>query len=586
MALGYFNFSFGQILPPTVPWSGKSQEFIRSKTDAWISPSEKSGLKTSPNYDDTINWLKKLVQNSSYLRMEVVGKSSQNRKLWMIIASREGVNSPSRLRANNRPTLLFHAGIHSGEIDGKDAGMMFLRDIVFYKPGLLDSINILFIPVLNPDGHERRSEYNRVNQRGPEKMGWRTNARNLNLNRDFTKAETPEIRALLNIINNWPIQLYVDIHVTDGIDYQYDITYGFNYSFCHSPNINQWLEKKLRPAVNARLSLYGHIPGPLIFAKNKQEPRDGIINWSASARFSNGYGDARHLPTILVENHSLKTYKQRVLATYVFLNAVSSFLAKNGNELNKEISKDEMIRPTKLFIITSWQATELSPDSIMFLGIDYEKYQSPISGQDEINWLGQPVQYMSPVYNVLPDMEVSIPDAYWVPASRGDIIDKLRIHGIEMTLLEESEEVEVEIDKIVGSKLAKTPYEGRVRITIDSVVTEKIKRLYAPGSARISSDQPLGILSAILLEAKSPESFLQWGYFHEILQRTEYIEGYVLDPLAKHMLGKDQMLKAAFDKALQNPVFSNDPTARLQWFYKRSPYYDREYQVYPVGREK
>lgn len=416
---------YGQILPPELSWDGKSQRFIRPKSDQWVTPAERSDFKLSPEYNSTISWLKMLVNHSPYLTMHKIGKTYQNRDLWMVIASKESVNSSSALKKNNRPTLLFHAGIHSGEIDGKDAGMMFLRDVVQGRSGLLDSINILFIPVLNPDGHERSSVYNRVNQRGPQEMGWRTNARNLNLNRDFTKAETPEMRALIQVFKEWPVDLYLDIHVTDGIDYQYDITFGFNYWNSYSPNISQWMQKVLRPFVNRELSKEGHIPGPLIFAKNNKNPKEGIVAWSASPRYSNGYGDARHLPTILVENHSLKNFRQRVLGTYVFLDAVSRLLAHKGKELQAQTTKDLMLRPNKIAIGTDWKVSKLSPDSITFLGIDYQEYQSSITGTNEIEWLGRTSKYRLPVYIIFPKYQIKSPTDYWIPSSRNDIIEKL-----------------------------------------------------------------------------------------------------------------------------------------------------------------
>src|SRR5690606_2632917 len=150
------------------------------------------------------------------LKMLSIGKSVQGRDIWLVVASREGAHTPAELQKNGRPTLLVQAGIHAGDIDGKDAGLMLLRDMTVggTKTALLEHANLLFIPILNVDGHERRSPYGRINQRGPENMGWRANARNLNLNRDYAKLDTPEIRAVVNVINTWQPDLYFDIHVT------------------------------------------------------------------------------------------------------------------------------------------------------------------------------------------------------------------------------------------------------------------------------------------------------------------------------------------------------------------------------------
>ncbi|MCA9731877.1 MAG: M14 family metallopeptidase [Deferribacteres bacterium] len=576
-----------QPLPPEIPWNGKSMRFIHSNTDPWVTPAEKSGLTQTPDYATTIAWLEKLSQSSKHLTMQSIGKTGQNRDLYLVVATQSGADKPEQLLGSEKPTLLFQAGIHSGEIDGKDAGMMFLRDVVFENPALLDKINILFIPVLSPDGHENSSKFARVNQRGPEVMGWRTNARNLNLNRDYAKAETPEIQALLSVLQNWPVDLYIDIHVTDGVDYQYDVTWGSTSKYPYSPKIDAWIKKQLNPVLEKALKKEGHIPGPLIFARDNKNPEDGIVEWNPPPRFSNGYGDLRHLPTILIENHSLKSYKQRVLGTYVFLQAVCDKLAHDGKALQKAIAQDQAARPEKVNLPANWSTGfgENKPDSLDYLGMDYKIVQSPISGTEEIQWLGKPKNARVPIFNQSANEQIAIPRGYWIPAERYDIIEKLQLHGIKMDVISKPQTVSVQLYRLVKFKLADEAYEGRVRLQIEELKVEERTVTYAPGSAQINMDQPLAELATLLLEPRSEDSFLQWGFFHEILQQTEYIEGYVVEPLAQQMLKDNPQLKQEFEKALQDEKFAKNPNARLRWFYKRSPYYDNNYVLYPVGKE-
>lgn len=318
------------ILPPLVPWDGKSRTLAVAREDPWITPSEKSDFRTTPSYEETVAWLRKLVAAAPELKMISLGKSSQGRDLWMVLASREKKFTPEQLRKSGKPIILAQAGIHSGEIDGKDAGLMLLRDITVRgtKRDLLERANFLFVPIFNIDGHERSSKFGRVNQRGPEKMGWRTTSKNLNLNRDYTKVDAPEMEAMIRALNQWQPDLYVDIHVTDGADYQYDITFGFNGAGGHSPAIAGWLEKTFTPAVTSALAAMGHIPGSTDVA-GWIDPTDlskGIKTWMSDSRYSNGYGDTRHLATVLVETHSLKPYDQRVLGTLYFSKAPSGQL--------------------------------------------------------------------------------------------------------------------------------------------------------------------------------------------------------------------------------------------------------------------
>jgi hypothetical protein len=218
-----------QFLPPELPWTGASEALVVVPTDPWVTPGELTGLKDSPNYDDTIAYLKRLCTAVPIFSLHQFGHSAEGRTLYFVLATKERWHTPEALRDGGKPLLLAQSGIHPGEIEGKDAGMMLLRDLAFGgKASLLDRADVLFIPVLNPDGHERSSEWSRPNQRGPVHMGWRTTAQNLNLNRDFIKADAPEMRGLIALLERWQPSLYLDLHVTDGIDYQYDVTYTFH----------------------------------------------------------------------------------------------------------------------------------------------------------------------------------------------------------------------------------------------------------------------------------------------------------------------------------------------------------------------
>ena len=574
-----------EVLPSPLPWHGRSEDLLVGEDDPWITPAEESGLTESPDYETTVAWLKNLVQASDRLRMISIGTSGEQREIWMVVASEEGAATAAELRANGRPTLLAQAGIHSGEIDGKDAGMMLLRDLTVEGRGgdLLQRVNFLFIPILSVDAHEFSSAHSRINQRGPEHQGWRTNARNLNLNRDYAKLDTEEIRAVVGILRDWPVDLYMDIHVTDGADYQYDITYGGNGRQGWSPAIGRWLEDVFRPAVDRRMWEMGHVPGPLVFAVEGDIGK-GIYAWTASPRFSQGYGDARHVPTLLVENHSLKDYRRRVLGTRVLLESALRQLAEHGGELRSAVAEDRSRRPSRL--ATSWKVPEGTPPRIGFLAVKWEKVFSPISGDSVVRWLGEPVKLDIPVLaSTEPAELVPRPRAYWISGVWREIIERLALHGVQMETLDVPRQVEVEVDSLVEVEPARQPYEGHQRMK-GEVAAVRRTVLYPPGSVRISTDQDLGDLVVLLLQPQASDSFFQWGFFPEILQRAEYFEAYVMEPMARRMLDASPELRRAFrEKLRDDPVFAKDPRARLQWFYEKTPYWDRRWRIIPVGRE-
>ena len=571
------------ILPPIHAWQGKSETLLVSHDHPWVTPFEQQGYVTSPDYTQTMQWLDKLVNSSAKLQKVSLGKSPQGRDIWMIIASKEGAGSAQQLSKNNKATVLVQAGIHSGEIDGKDAGMMLLRDMAFgTKQSLLDNVNFLFIPILSVDAHERSTEYNRVNQRGPVNMGWRTTATNLNLNRDYAKADAPEMQHLIKAINQWQPDLYIDVHVTDGIDYQYDVTFGYNVKQGYSPSIFQWLEKTYRPQVESALTANDHIPAKLIFANDNTDISQGVSYWNPSPRYSNGYGDARHLPTILIENHSLKPFKQRVLGTYVMLEQTLKTVANHADTLTAAIKQDQQgLSPQ---ITLTWQ-NEPQP-SWDFKGIDYRIEKSDISGADVVRWNGQPKLYadLPVIGNTKAGIQVQRPQAYYIPAQWTAVIDKLTLHGIEITTLNKPLNIRAEQYRFTEPQFAEADYESRQTVTAKqnaSVIDASVPA----GTVKVSTAQPLGDLAILLLEPQAEDSLFYWGFFNTIFTRTEYIEDYAVEPLAVKMLAENPSLKAEFELALQDKHFAKDSKARLRWFYERSPYYDAQYQVYPVLRE-
>ncbi|WP_144211879.1 M14 family metallopeptidase [Shewanella donghaensis] len=579
------TFVNDSILPPLPIWQGASEALIQPATHQWATPFEQNGLTTSPNYHDTHQWLTKLVDSSNLLQQVSIGKSPQGRDIWMIVASKEGAATATALSDNNKPTVLVQAGIHSGEIDGKDAGMMLLRDMSHGdKKALLDKVNLLFVPILSVDAHERSDEFNRVNQRGPVDMGWRTNARNLNLNRDYAKLDTLELQHMIRTINIWQPDLYIDVHVTDGIDYQYDVTFGYNVKEGYSPESFAWLETYYRPEVEAALTKQDHIPGKLIFALDNADMYKGLSNWNPSPRFSNGYGDARHLPTILIENHSLKPFKQRVLGTYVMLEQTLKTVAEHGTKLKAAIYEDKYLHQQR-FPLT-WQNVEQA-QGWDFKGIEYSVEQSDISGANVVRWNGKPKLY--PNLPVIGNTEVDVitqrPKFYYIPSQWHQVIERLAIHGVRMTTLEKPKTIKAAQYQFTNPEFNTVDYEGRQRVTATSTKLN-IDTTVPQGTIQITTNQPLGDLAILLLEPESVDSFFQWGFFNSIFTRTEYIEDYAVEPLAAKMLAADDNLKLEFDKALKDEAFAADPKARLRWFYQRSPYYDEQYLKYPVLRSR
>ncbi|HEX7176465.1 MAG TPA: M14 family metallopeptidase, partial [Pyrinomonadaceae bacterium] len=304
----------------------------------WLTHAERTDYRETPNYADTIAYARRLDQHSPWVRLTSFGRSGEGRELHLLVAAKGDTFTPEAARKSGKPVVLIQACIHAGETDGKDAGLALLRDIAVTKTHekLLDRAVVLFIPIYNADGHERRSPYNRINQNGPAEMGWRGNASNLNLNRDYMKADAPETRAWLRLWNEWSPDLFIDCHVTDGADFRYTVTYQFEQHENVLPPVRRWsrevFEGRILPAAEAMDS--ANLFSPYMVFRDNRDPAKGIDSFIATPRFATGYVPVvRNRPALLIETHMLKPHRLRVRGTYDILRAALEEVNKNPDEL-------------------------------------------------------------------------------------------------------------------------------------------------------------------------------------------------------------------------------------------------------------
>ena len=305
-----------------------------------ITDYEKSGYKKTPRYAETIEYCKKLAAASPFIRYTTFGVSPQGRDLPLLIVDKNARFTSSDVRKTDNVVFMIQAGIHSGEIDGKDAGFTLLRDIISYKDffKLIDHVTILFIPIFNVDGHERFSAYSRANQNGPEEMGWRVTAQNYNLNRDYLKIDATEMQAWLKLYNEWLPEFFADCHVTDGADYQYTITYKIDQHGLLDPELIQWVQNAYLPPLKKSMANDNFPLIEYVWFKESHKVESGMLTWAAPPRFSDGYTAIQNRPGLLIETHMFKDYKSRVDATYSILKHSLEILNQEFLNLRSKIS--------------------------------------------------------------------------------------------------------------------------------------------------------------------------------------------------------------------------------------------------------
>ncbi|MBP6216053.1 MAG: M14 family metallopeptidase [Luteimonas sp.] len=552
---------------------------------------ERSGFVKTGRYDETIALCAAFAQrHPDAVRCIDFGTTPEGRPMKALVVSRSGALTPEQARANGVPVVLMQGGIHAGEIDGKDAGFLALRQVLDGEAaiGTLDRLVWVFVPVFNIDGHERFGAWNRPNQRGPEEMGWRTTAQNYNLNRDYAKADTPEMRAMLALVDAWDPIAYIDLHATDGAQFEHDVS--IQVEPLHSGDAA--LRKAglaLRDGTIADLKREGSLPLPFYPSfEDYQDPASGFEDGVSPPRFSTGYFPLRNRLAMLVETHSWKEYPVRVRITRNTIVSVLEQVARRGRDwvalATKADARDLAGTPVPL----DYKATDHAR-TIDFRGYAYTRTPSEISGAPMTRYdESTPAIWKVPLRDeIVPGNVVAAPRAgYLVPAAFAELVaERLRVHGIAFdTLRAPLPQAAVQAFRADTAEFSKTSTEGHQRLAVTGQWKPEARDVGA-GALFVPIAQPRARLVMALLEPMGPDSLLQWGMFNNAFERKEYMEAYVAEAVAREMLAADPQLKADFERRLrEDKAFADNPTARLEFFHRRHPSWDERLDLYPVYR--
>jgi hypothetical protein len=555
--------------------------------------SERSGFLKTGRYDEVIALCDAFAKRyPAAVRCGTFGTTPEGRPMKLLVVSKTGAFTPEAAKAKHLPVLLVQGGIHAGEIDGKDAGFLALRQALDGEAasGDLDKLVLLFVPVFNVDGHERFGAWNRPNQRGPEEMGWRTTAQNYNLNRDYVKADAPEMQAMLALVNAWDPLAYIDLHVTDGAKFQHDVSIQVEPLHAGDAELRK-AGVALRDGLIERLDAQGSMALPFYpsFVEN-DDPASGFVDGVATPRFSTGYFQLRNRFGMLIETHSWKDYPTRVRITRNAIVALLDLVATHGAQW-LHTAHEADVRAEKLAgtqVPLDWKAGD-KVHTIDFQGYAYTRMPSDISGALMTHYdESKPETWHLPMRDdVQPDHVATAPGAgYLVPAAHAAWVGaKLRQHGIRFdTLAKPMPAARVEAFRADTADFAAGSFEGHQRLTVTGTWKPEAQDV-GVGALFVPIAQPESRLVMALLEPQAPDSLLGWGEFNNAFEQKEYMEAYVAEEVARDMLAKDPALKAEFEQRVKtDPAFAKDPQARLDFFHRRHASYDQRLRLYPVLR--
>jgi len=565
--------------------------------------SERSGFVKTGRYDETIALCGAFAQrHPDAVRCIDFGTTPEGRPMKALVVSRSGALTPEAAREGGIPVVLMQGGIHAGEIDGKDAGFLALREALQGEAaeGALDRLVWLFVPVFNVDGHERFGAWNRPNQRGPEEMGWRTTAQNYNLNRDYAKADSPEMQAMLRLVEAWDPIAYIDLHATDGAQFEHDVSIQVEPLHAGDDALRK-AGLALRERTIADLAAQGSLPlGFYPSFEDYQDPASGFEDGVSPPRFSTGYFLLRNRLAMLVETHSWKEYPVRVRITRNTIVSILGQVAAHGRDWMALAKAADARDLAGTPVALDYTATERSR-TVDFRGYAYTRTPSEISGAlmtryDE----STPQVWKVPLRDeVVPRTVVDAPrGGYIVPAAFSDIVaEKLEQHGIEFARIgctdmhgfrlcgfNKPEPMDVQAFRASKAGFGAQSVEGHQRLTVEGGWKPE-KRVVRDGSLFVPIAQPKARLAMALLEPQAPDSLLQWGLFNNAFERKEYMEAYVAEAVAREMLAADPALKAEFERRLrEDKAFADDPSTRLEFFHRRHASWDERLDLYPVLR--
>lgn len=573
----------------------EAREPLPPISEEWLTVAERTDFRATSSYDETLALLHRLAgEMPGKLRIESFGTSGEGRDMPLAILSAAGAFTPEAARdaaaSERSPIAMIQSGIHAGEIDGKDATLMLLRDMALGRRPLPEA-TVLWIPIYNVDGHERVSPYNRPNQNGPvEGMGFRTNAAGLDLNRDHLKLASPEARALIGLFDRWRPDVHVDNHVTDGVDHDWVLTWSWAEAPQVAAPVGEWLDRRL-PRVLAATEAAGHRVGPYVDLVARNDPGQGFSSRVVEPRYATGYYPLRNRPSILVENHSYKPYRNRVLANRDFLAALLAELDRSGDELIAAVrAADETTvalgrpdaEPSPL--VLAW-VPDPEPSRIRFPVYAWEVVESPALGVPTVVYERGEVDEIEVDWHhrSVPGLRVERPRGYLVLPGWPQIEARVEGHGLRYRRLERPAKLSVETIRISEPQLADSSYQGLARV--EGEVTRRSEELEVPaGTLWIPADQPDFEVAAQLFEPEAPDSLFAWGLLSAALERKEYIGTARLDELAAEMLAASSEVAAEWEAALADEEIAADWRARWLWWYRRTPYWDDTVGRLPILR--
>ncbi len=559
---------------------------ISAQAKAQLTPFELSKDKNyTATYAEVISYYQKL--NKLYpqqMHLFNYGMTDVGKPLTLIVLSRDKVFDPALIKKQNKRVLLINNGIHPGEPEGIDASMMLCRDLLKGNK-LPKDVVLCFIALYNIDGSLNRG-VSRPNQNGPRAYGFRGNYRNLDLNRDFIKADSRNALAFMQILNTWQPEVFLDNHTSDGADYQYVMTLIETQKDKQNPILANYTSKTLSLELYRRMKKDGYEMTPYVESE-ETSPDSGIVAFLETPRFATGYTSQHNIISYITETHMLKSFDKRLYSTYDFMVDLMD-ICQRDHELIGELKHkaDEQVAHQKTFAL-NWDVDMSRVDTLLFKGYTAGYKTSEVSGlkrlyYDESKPYTKPIKYYD---NYKVTASADKPIAYIIPQAWGKVIDLFKLNKVTMHRLTHDTTLDMQMYYIGDFKTAPRPYEGNYLHSDVHLTPVNMPVKFYEGDYVVYPDQSLNRYIVETLEPQGVDSFFAWNFFDSVLGEKEYYSDYVFEDIAAKLLKDNPDLRKKLDDAkAKDPKLAGSTSAQLNFVYRNSPYFEKTYLRYPVGR--
>ncbi len=550
---------------------------------------EKSNHLETSTYQEGIGFYTQLAAKYKSVSIIEKGITDSGYPLHIVIISKSGEFDIARIKSNGKAILLINNAIHPGEPDGVEASQMLARNLVENKNlnRLLDNTVVVIIPFYNIGGVLNRNSTTRVNQNGPKEYGFRGNANNYDLNRDFIKADTRNTRSFIQLFQEIDPDVFIDTHVSNGADYQYVSTTIPTQSDKLGGTLAEFMTSELLPYHYEYMEKAGSLMTPYVNIWGMRTPDQGYNKFIDQPRYSSGYAALFHTLGFMSETHMLKTFEQRVEATYNYILGLLTFTNANAGKIIELRTKTKESVKTQTEFPITWVLDGKKADTIIFKGYEAERPISEITGKKRLRYnRDKPYSKKIPYYNTYkPGITVTKPDYYVILKNHREVIELLKLNGVALEIVNQPTSIEAEVYYIANYKTRNQAYEGHYPHYDVEVELRKETVLLESGDYLVPVNQWRNRYIIETLEPQATDSYFNWNFFDTILQQKEGFSAYVFEDLAVEILANNPEIKSALEeKKSSDESFAEDGYAQLMFIYNLSEHSEKAYLRYPILR--